>query len=91
MRQALAKASLADGPRGAADKSCDLAYRERLAQILVGHRSFSALRLGQCFGQFCPTRNERNSRRIKRFSASAKPDLRVFLRHDRPPFSRRNE
>lgn len=91
MRQALAKALLADGPDGASDESCDLPYRERLAQTLVDDRSFSALRLGQCFGQFCPTRNEGNARRTRRFQATAKPDLRVFLGHERPPFSRRNE
>jgi hypothetical protein len=86
MRQALAKALLADGPHGTPDEARDLPYRERLAQKLVNHRSFSAVCLGQCLGQFCPRRSERNARRTKRLSAIAKPELRVFLHHGRPPF-----
>jgi hypothetical protein len=77
MRQALAEALLADGPHGASDESCDLPYRERLAQRLAHHRSFSAFRFGQCFGQFCPRRNEGNARGTKRFRANAKPDLGI--------------
>lgn len=37
MRQALAKALLADGPHGTSDESRDLPYREWLAQRLVDH------------------------------------------------------